>query len=255
VRSSGGEYRSGVGLNERVNDQFGYRVGVEHNTRDKQVQSTAGVSLLPRFSQLDLSYTRSDAERSSYQAGARGGAVLHGGGLTLSPYAVRDTFALLSVGEMGAIKVTTPSGPVWTDGQGQAVVPQLAAYGRSAVEVDTRSLPRNVDINNGLAVISAGRGAVDRVEFGVTMTRRALLKATTGDGKALPRGATVNTEDGEFVTLVQDAGQVFLPNVLDTRPLWISAPGLERCRLDFELPAKADTEAYYETAAAQCRAL
>ena len=255
VRSSGGEYRSGVGLNERVNDQFGYRVGVEHNTRDKQVQSTAGVSLLPRFSQLDLSYTRSDAERSSYQAAARGGAVLHNGGLTLSPYAVRDTFALVSVGEMDAIKVTTPSGPVWTDGQGQAVVPQLAAYGRSAVEIDTRSLPRNVDINNGLAVISAGRGAVDRVEFGVTMTRRALLKVSTGDGKALPRGATVNTEDGEFVTLVQDAGQVFLPNVLDTRPLWISAPGLERCRLDFELPAKADTEAYYETAAARCRAL
>ena len=57
------------------------------------------------------------------------------------------------------------------------------------------------------------------------------------------------------MTLVQDVGQVFLPNVLDLRPLWITAPGLERCRLDFELPAKADAEAYYETAAAQCRAL
>ncbi|PMZ55935.1 outer membrane usher protein, partial [Pseudomonas sp. GW247-3R2A] len=48
VRRSAGEYRSGVGLSERVNDQLGYRVGVEHDTRDKQVQSTAGVSLLPR---------------------------------------------------------------------------------------------------------------------------------------------------------------------------------------------------------------
>ncbi|PTT97270.1 outer membrane usher protein, partial [Pseudomonas sp. HMWF031] len=82
MRSTAGEYRSGVGLNERVNDRFGYRIGVEHDTRDKQVQSTAGVSWLPRSSQLDLSYTRSDAEHSSYQAGARGGAVLHGGGLT-----------------------------------------------------------------------------------------------------------------------------------------------------------------------------
>jgi outer membrane usher protein FimD/PapC len=175
--------------------------------------------------------------------------------LTLSPYPVRDTFALLSVGEMDAIRVSTPSGPVWTDSQGQAVVPQVAAYGRSAVEIDTRSLPRNIDINNGMAVISAGRGAVDRVEFGVTMTRRALLKVTTSHGAPVPRGATVSTEDGEFVTLVQDGGQVFLPNVLDLRPLWITAPGLERCRLDFELPATADAEAYYETAAAQCRAL
>jgi outer membrane usher protein FimD/PapC len=255
VRHSAGEYRSGVGLNERVNDQFGYRVGVEHDTRDKPVQSSAGVSLLPRYSQMDLSYTRSDGERSSYQAGARGAAVLHGEGFTLSPYPVHDTFALLSVGDMGSIKVSTPSGPVWTDWQGQAVVAQVAAYGRSTVQIDTRSLPRNVDIHNGVAVISAGRGAVDNVGFKVTLTRRALLKATSADGAPLPRGAMVNTADGEFITLVQDGGLVFLPNVLDAGALWITAPGLDRCRLDFELPAKADIQAYYETAAAQCRAL
>lgn len=255
VRSSDGEYRSGVGLSEQINDQLAYRVGVEHDTRDKQVQSTAGVSLLPRYTQLDLNYTRADADRSSYQASARGGAVLHGGGLTLSPYPVADTFALLSVGDMGAIKVTTPSGPVWTDWQGQAVVPQVAAYGRSPVEVDTKTLPRNADISNGLAVISAGRGAVDKVEFGVSMTRRALLTVTTANGAPLPRGATVNTDDGEFVTLVQKGGLVFLPNVLDTRALWISAPGLERCELRFELPTQPDVNAYYETAPAKCRAL
>ncbi|RKS18648.1 outer membrane usher protein FimD/PapC [Pseudomonas sp. WPR_5_2] len=255
VRSSDGDHRSGVGLSEQINDQLAYRVGVEHDTRDRQVQTTAGVSMLPRYTQLDLNYTRSDADRSSYQASARGGAVLHGGGLTLSPYPVSDTFALLSVGDMGAIKVSTPSGPVWTDWQGQAVVPQVSAYGRSPVEVDTKSLPRNADISNGLAVISAGRGAVDRVEFGVTMTRRVLLKVTTANGAPLRRGASVNTEDGDFVTLVQEGGLVFLPNVLDTRALWISAPGLERCELRFELPADADTNAYYETAPAKCRAL
>jgi outer membrane usher protein FimD/PapC len=255
VRSSAGEYRSGVGLSEQINDQLAYRVGVEHDTRDKQVQSTAGVSLLPRYTQLDLNYTRADAERSSYQASARGGAVLHGGGLTLSPYPVSDTFALLSVGDMGSIKVSTPSGPVWTDWQGQAVIPQVAAYGNSPVEVDTKTLPRNADIHNGLAVISAGRGAVDNVEFSVTVTRRALLKATTANGAPLPRGAAVNTEDGQFVTLVQDGGLVFLPNVLDRRALWITAPGLERCELRFKLPADADTHAYYETAPAKCRAL
>jgi outer membrane usher protein FimD/PapC len=168
---------------------------------------------------------------------------------------VRDTFALLSVGDTSAIKVSTPSGPVWTDWQGHAVVPQVRAYGRSPVEVDTRSLPRNLDINNGLAIVSAGRGAVDKVEFGVTLTRRALLKVTTDNGAPLPRGATVTTANGEFVTLAQEGGLVFLPNVLDTRDLWITAPGLERCELRFELPAKANIQVYYETATAQCRTL
>ncbi|WP_164708612.1 fimbria/pilus outer membrane usher protein, partial [Pseudomonas viridiflava] len=92
-----------------------------------------GVSYLPRYAQLDLNYSRSDAERSSYQGGARGAVVAHSSGVTFSPYPVRDTLALVSVGDMSGVKLTTPSGPVWTDGQGQAVVPQVSAYGRSAV--------------------------------------------------------------------------------------------------------------------------
>ena len=252
VRNSGGEHRTGLGLNEQINDQLSYRVSAEHDTRDQQVETTLGLSALPRYSQLDFSYSRSDAERSSYQGGARGGVVLHGGGVTLSPYPVRDTFAVVSVGEMSGIKLNTPSGPVWTDWQGQAVVPQVTAYGRSPVEVQTRSLPRNADISNGLAIISAGRGAVDRVEFGVGLTRRVLLTVSTDEGQPLPRGATVSTANGEFVTLVQEGSQVFLPNVLDQTTLWITAPGNKRCELRFELPEKGDPSVYFETTPARC---
>ncbi len=252
ARKAGGEHRLGVGVNEQLNDQLSYRVGVEHDSRDREVESSIGVSALPWYSQLDFNYTRSNDERTSYQGGARGGVVLHGDGVTFSPYPVRDTFAVMSVGEMAGIKVSTPSGPVWTDWQGQAVVPQLSAYGRSPVEVQTRSLPRNADIQNGLAVISAGRGAVDKVQFGVALTRRALLNVTTDNGQPLPRGATVSTADGEFVTLVQEGSQVFLPDVLDPRPLWIKAPGQARCRLSYELAQDADPEVYFETAPARC---
>ncbi|WP_339541669.1 fimbria/pilus outer membrane usher protein [Pseudomonas sp. JAI120] len=252
VRNSGGEHRTGVGLNEQIDDQLSYRVSAEHDTRDQQVETTLGLSALPRYSQLDFSYSRADAERSSYQGSARGGVVLHGAGVTLSPYPVRDTFALVSVGEMSGVKLSTPSGPVWTDWQGQAVVPHVSAYGRSPVEVQPRSLPRNADINNGLAMISAGRGAVDRVDFAVTLTRRVLLTVRTEHGALLPRGASVSTDAGEFVTLVQDSGQVFLPNVLEQSGLWVSAPGLTRCRLQFELPPKGDPLVYFETAPARC---
>lgn len=250
VRNSGGEHRTGLGINEQINDQLGYRVAVERDTRDREVESSFGISALPYYSQLDFNYTRSDAERSSYQGGARGAVVMHGDGVTFSPYTVRDTFAVVSVGEMAGVQVSTPSGPVWTDWQGHAVASQLSAYGRSPVEVQTRSLPRNADINNGLAVISAGRGAVDRIEFGVSLTRRALLTLD----RPMPRGATVTTEDGEFVTLVQEGNQVFLTNALDTRTLWVKAPDQPRCHLRFELPAKADPHVYFETAPASCQA-
>lgn len=153
---------------------------------------------------------------------------------------------------MSGIKLSTPSGPVWTDWQGQAVVPQVAAYGRSPVEVQTRSLPRNADINNGLAVISAGRGAVDRVEFGVGLTRRMLLTVSDDHGNPMPVGASVTTTTGEFITLVQDASQVFLPNVLDQGALWITTSQGKRCELRYQLPAKADPTVYFETAPAPC---
>jgi len=254
VRNSGGENRTGLGITEQIDDQLSYRVSAEHDSSDHQVETTLGISALPRYSQLDLSYSRSDAERSSYQGGARGGVVLHGDGMTFSPYPVRDTFALVSVGDMSGIKLSTPSGPVWTDWQGQAVVPQVAAYGRSPVEVQTRSLPRNADINNGLAMISSGRGAVDRVEFGVGLTRRLLLTVSNDQGAPLPAGASVSSAEGEFITLVQDGSQVFLPNVLGQSTLWITTPQGSRCQLRYSLPEKADPSVYFETAPARCHA-
>jgi len=254
VRNSGGENRTGLGITEQIDHQLSYRVSAEHDSSDHQVETTLGISALPRYSQLDLSYSRSDAERSSYQGGARGGVVLHGDGMTFSPYPVRDTFALVSVGDMSGIKLSTPSGPVWTDWQGQAVVPQVAAYGRSPVEVQTRSLPRNADINNGLAMISAGRGAVDRVEFGVGLTRRLLLTVSNDQGAPLPAGASVSSAEGEFITLVQDGSQVFLPNVLGQSTLWITTPQGSRCQLRYSLPEKADPSVYFETAPARCHA-
>ncbi|WP_178084415.1 fimbria/pilus outer membrane usher protein [Pseudomonas sp. CFBP13528] len=254
VRNSGGENRTGLGVTEQIDDQLSYRVSAEHDSSDHQVETTLGVSALPRYSQLDVSYSRSDAERSSYQGSARGGVVLHGGGVTFSPYPVRDTFALVSVDAMSGIKLSTPSGPVWTDWQGQAVVPQVAAYGRSPVEVQTRSLPRNADINNGLAMISAGRGAVERVEFGVGLTRRLLLTVSTEQGTPLPAGASVSNANGEFITLVQESSQVFLPNVLAPSTLWITTPQGRRCQLRYSLPEKADPSVYFETAPARCHA-
>ena len=40
---------------------------------------------------------------------------------------------------------------------------------------------------------------------------------------------------------------MFLPNVLDPRPLWVKAPGMSRCELQVELAEKADPQVYFET--------
>lgn len=55
-------------------------------------------------------------------------------------------------------------------------------------------------------MISAGRGAVDRVEFGVGFIRRVAHRHRD-DGSPPPAGASVSSASGELVTL-QDGSQV-----------------------------------------------
>lgn len=254
VRRYGGETRYGANFSDQINEYASYRTSLEYRSSDRRGSVSAGMSFLPKYFQLDTGYTR-NPESDSYSLGLRGGLVVHNHGLTASPYAVRDTFGVVSVGDTPNVRVSTPGGPVWTDARGYAVIPQLSAFGKSRIAVDTGSLPRNVDIENGAAVIEVGRGAVTTLAFAVSTTRRVLLSATTVEGRRLPVGATVTDESGDLVSLVQGDGQIFVPNALQASRLWVSGPEVPRCELVYELPSETNRAAYYETAAAVCRAV
>jgi outer membrane usher protein FimD/PapC len=254
VRRYASESRYGANFSEQVNEFASYRAGLEYRSGDHRRSLTTAVSLLPRYLQLDAGYAR-DSQSSNVSLGLRGGVVLHEQGLTASPYAVRDTFGVLSVGDMAGVRVSTPSGPVWTDSRGYAVLPQLSAYGKSSIEVATESLPRNVDIHNGASVVEAGRGTVARLDFRVKKTRRVLVRAQTEAGRTLPSGATVMDEQGEVVGVVQGGGEIFVPNALATPRLRVSGPDVADCALDIALDKDAEPDAYYESAAAVCHAV
>lgn len=254
MRRYAGESRHGTNFSDQVNEFASYRMGLEYRSGDHRRSMTTAVSILPRYFQLDAGYAH-DPNSRSYSLALRGGLVLHDRGLTASPYAVRDTFGVLSVGKEAGIRVSTPGGPVWTDGRGYAVLPQLNPYGKSSIEIATDSLPRNVDVHNGAAVIQAGRGAVTKLDFGVRKTRRVLLRGRTVEGRDLPFGATVTDEQGEVVGVVQAAGEIFVPNALATPRLHVSGSDMPDCVLTMELGEQSVQGAYYESAAAVCRAV
>jgi len=254
ARASGGRERYGLALQEQVNERVAYRIGGERSSHAGALDVSGGLSLLPGATQLDLGYASYGQGNQSYNLGARGGLVAHGDGITLSAYPVQDTFAVLSVGDVPDVRVETPGGTVWTDRHGRAVVAQLSPYGRSTVEVATTSLPRNVDLHQGAAQIQAGRGAVPMLQFDTLITRRALLRAVDEAARPLPRGALVLGDDDALVTLVQDEGLIFVPDVLGQPRLKVQIEGRPACELEFELPAQADPEAYFESAPALCRA-
>lgn len=254
-RNTDRDSRAGVAYSERVNDAFSYRGSVEHADNGQGTDYSMGINAIPRYTQLDLSYARYGSGMTSYLGTLRGGIVAHGGGLTLSPYPVQETFGLIALtnAPKAGIKISTPSGPVWTDFRGQAIAPALSAYRRTPVEIITHALPRNLDVGEGIATPLPMRGAVPKIAFRVAQTRRVLLTARDNQGNALPAGAAVLDAHDDLITLVQDEGSIFVPNVLSTPQLWMHSKDGVRCKLEFEMPARADLSVRYETALAVCR--
>ncbi|MFL1552218.1 fimbria/pilus outer membrane usher protein [Pseudomonas sp. D47] len=180
---------------------------------------------------------------------------LHEDGLTFSPYPLRDTFAVAQVGNVAGVKLSTPSGPVWTDTWGRAVIRQLNAYRPSQIEVATQTLPRNVDLKNGVKALNAGRGSAHKMDFSVITTRRVLLRARDPEGNILPKGAGIFSGDEQFLTTVVDNGKIFLSNEQLSDRLLARLESGKHCRLDYTLPDKADPNVYFESADANCTTL
>lgn len=247
----GGRFTAGAALNDRVNEYVNYEVGGERdlNAREQSVHGT--VDLLPRYTRVGLGVSR-DPLGTSYTGQLHGGVVAHDGGLTFSPYAVQDTFGIVSVGDIGAAKVETPQGPVWTDFSGQAVIAGLPAYANSRVEVQTQSLPRRVDLKNGTQILSAGRGSFNAVKFDVVKVRRVLLTANDQQGRPLPQGASVFGQGNRFLTSVVGEGMIFLNDASEAQSLRVSLPDSSTCLLRIDLEAKPDNDAFYETTSAVC---
>jgi outer membrane usher protein FimD/PapC len=247
----GDQFTAGTSLSERVNEYVNYEVGVERDLKARQASVRGQVDLLPRYTRVGLGVSR-DPQGTSYTGQLQGGVVAHAGGLTFSPYPVQDTFGIVSVGDIGAAKVQTPQGPVWTDFSGQAVIAGLPAYTNSRVEVQTPSLPRRVDLKNGTQVLTAGRGSFNAVDFDVVKVRRILLTAKDQHGRPLPQGASVFGTGDRFVTSVVGEGMVFLNDVNEAQSLRVSLPDASTCLLRIDLKSQPDNDKFYETTSAVC---
>lgn len=247
-----GRTRMGASFDNYSGDFAKYRLSTDRDLENRQQNFAANVNLTPRFAQVGLGYAKNGTVSTSYNGQLRGGVAMHGDGLTLSPHPLADTFGIAKVGDVAGVKLSTPAGPVWTDGSGNAVIPRLSAYGNSRVEIETKTLPRNVDLKNGSKSLAVGRGSVSQLDFAVIKSRRALLVVSDADAQPVKKGASVLDSQGKFVTTVGDGGKVFIANGHLDDSLSIDLGEGRSCALDYNLPEEPDLEVYYETAKATC---
>ena len=254
IRHQGSRSTMTAAYSERVNEYLNYEVGAEQGLNHPQSLTRGTVNATPRYTQVGLTASQ-DRFSTNYSGYLKGGVVAHGQGMTFSPYRVQETFGVVSLAGVPGARISTPQGPVWTDAKGRAVIASLPAYNNSRLEVDTRSLPKRVDIQNGTKVLSAGRGSFNAVDFSVVNVRRLLLHARDEGGQALPHGVSVLADNDDFLTSVAGDGMIFIGDIGGQQALKVALSDSRTCQLQFELTEDNDEDLPYETASAVCRDL
>lgn len=234
-----------------LNAENSYTVGVSQDHDDNVTSWDSSLNSNLHYTTLALAAGGYSDSNMSYSAALSGGIVAHNEGITFSPYQVTDTYAITKLDKpVSGVEIGTLRGPVWTDKWGRAVVPALAPFQETSVEVNTQSLPGNLDVNNGRADFKASHGAVVSWQFTTLSQRRVLLAIARPDGSMLPKGTSIVDQAGEYVTSAPEDGVIFLNDISASQPLYASIDG-GRCKLSYTLP-EADPQKFYEEINGKC---
>lgn len=245
--------RAGLRYSERLSQDRNYSLSTEHDTGSNRTSTNGNFDMVTPVSQLSAGIGRDSDGYTTLSGRASGAAVVHNHGVTLSPYKVGDTFGIAKIGDEKGVRVETPAGPTWTDSRGFAVIPQITSYSKSAVQVDTRSLGKNVDINNAFYETAAARGSVSYIDFGVVRNRRVLITVKDAQGQPLLTGASVFAADNSFSAVVAEKSTVFINDALSGSTFTVEQSGKSDCRFTLTLPEKVSSPGLYEEATAVCR--
>jgi len=201
--------RVGLGYDQTVNDKFAWSLSSEKSERE-QASLASSATWTNKYTQLSGGVSRSEST-TSYNAGARGGAVLHSEGLTFTPRAVGDTFSVISLNNnQPDVEIRTPGGAVWSDRSGHAIA-SWNAWQKNTVQIDPASLPKNIQIPGGIIDVTPYRGAVVPVIMPAFTVRRALV-TFVDDARPAP-GSPVKNAKGVLVAFVNEDGTLFFDDL------------------------------------------
>ena len=226
---------SRLGPGERINASL----SATQNNHNSTFSSNTNLTL-PGVA-LNGVYTYNPEYRNTMLA-ASGALVLYRGGLTASPYALSDSFAMVEVpGVAGArLKQQVNSN---TDYKGSMVASSITSYQRNSLTLEPRSLPPHYDVKNAIVEVWPRYGTTQLAHYQVFHDRRALVKLSDEKGLALPFGAHVSTQDGKAVGMVGQNGMLYA-TALPEHNQWQAQWDGQRCLVTFDYPESKTTQLY-----------
>lgn len=174
---------------------------------------------------------------SNYSFGMSGGAVVHSGGVTLTPYTA-DTMALVEAKGAQGAKVSGYPG-VTVDRFGYAIVPYLNAYQNNLIEIDPKGISENVELENTSQKIAPYSGAVVKLRFDTVQGQAAMIRLT--NAQAIPFGADVLDAEQNVVGVVGQGQRIFarLSHVSGQLRVRWGTEKEDSCAINYSLPASS----------------
>lgn len=191
-----------------------------------------------------------DKYQQTVNIGVQGGVIAHANGITLSQ-PLGETIALVKAPGTHGTHIANQTG-VETDFRGYTAVPFVTAYRHNTIALDTETFPDDADVTHAAQVVTPTRGAVVRASFNTRVGNRVLMLLTQ-NGKPLPFGATVTTQDKDSEFIVGSGGQTYLSGMPQRGTLSVSwgESASEHCVAEYALTDEKDKNSIIN-AAAQC---
>lgn len=237
-RDNDGRMREQVGLSGTglESNALSYTVSAAHANRGGSSSGAFNSSLRTPLTTLQAS-AGAGKNYHNYSLGMNGTAVLHSGGVTLSPYTA-DTVALVEAkGAKGAAVSSYPG--ISIDRFGYAVVPYLNAWQMNEVSLDPKGLPDDIELNLTSQKVAPYSGAVVKLNYGTTMGTPVLI--VLDNSTHVPFGADVFDSEQNAVGVVGQGRRIFARLAHQSGQLnvrWGNAPH-QQCLLNYQLPTRA----------------
>lgn len=194
----------------------------------------------------------SNSQRVNY--GLQGGIIAHQDGITFGQ-PLGETVALVKAPGANGVGINNQTG-VKTDWRGYAIVPYTSPFRKNQVQLNTETLPDNVDLTLTSQNVVPTRGAVVRANFEANVGQRVLMTLLRAGGAPVPFGATVSDPAQKTAQgfIVGDAGQVYLTGLSDSGRLnvkWGSGAD-QQCQVSYALAKPTTNNTGVQTVNGQC---
>ncbi|WP_312982752.1 fimbria/pilus outer membrane usher protein [Atlantibacter sp.] len=199
--------------------RLSYSLRKGFTNHDGEDNSSIYGSYRSQYANMNAGYYYASDHSQQFSYGISGAIVAHPQGITLAQ-PLGDEFAIVNANGASGVRFMNQRG-VQTDLFGNAIIPSLEAYQENTINVDTTTLPEDVDTNDTALTVVPSRNAAVAAHIDAHVGYRALIMLTRPQGQTVPFGAMATVDLQPQSGIVDDTGMLYLAGIADNTPITV----------------------------------